>query len=150
MGLTFDHVDLMPMTDAEKIRWLQPYLPAATEQVPNLFSPFTVQFVAGVLRSYPDHLLDEKSLPPFIHPLQLNKKAMPRAIANCFALVHMWMNSVAGSEAIILSTVRQEMERLSREVWLFPSVGNTPLTMIRTRQLSLIHYVPSKDTSFTY
>ncbi|CAG7965270.1 unnamed protein product [Penicillium nalgiovense] len=115
--LTFDHIDLVPMIDAEKIRdrWLQPYLLTATEQVPKLFNPFTVQFVTCVLRSYPNHLLDEKGLPPFIHPLQLNSKAMPRTIANCFSLVRMWMNRVAGSEAIVLSTVRQEMERLSRE-----------------------------------
>ncbi|OGE50407.1 hypothetical protein PENARI_c017G00996 [Penicillium arizonense] len=117
IGLTFDHIDLMPMTDAEKIRdrWLQPYLLPATGQLPKLFSQFTVQFLACVLRSYPNHLLDEKSLPPFIHPLQLNNKAMPRTIANCFSLVRMWMNRVPGSEAIVLSTVRQEMERLSRE-----------------------------------
>lgn len=116
--LNFDHIDLVPMIDAEKIRdrWLQPYLLTATEQVPKLFNPFTVQFATCVLRSYPNHLLDEKSLPPFIHPLQLNSKAMPRTIANCFSLVRMWMNRVAGSEAIVLSTVRQEMERLSREV----------------------------------
>lgn len=116
--LNFDHIDLVPMIDAEKIRdsWLQPYLLTTTGQVPKLFNPFTAQFVTCVLRSYPNHLLDEKSLPPFIHPLQLNNKAMPRTIANCFSLVRMWMNRVAGSEAIVLSTVRQEMERLSREV----------------------------------
>jgi hypothetical protein len=116
--LTFDHIDLVPMVDAEKIRdrWLQSYLPTATGQVPKLFNPFTAQFVTCVLRSYPNHLLEEKSLPPFIHPMQLNNKTMPRTIANCFSLVRMWMNRVAGSEAIVLSTVRQEMERLSREV----------------------------------
>lgn len=120
IGLTFDHVELMPMADAENIRdrWLQPYLLTATGQLPKLFSPFTVQFLACVLRSYPNQLLDEKSLPPFIHPLQLNNKPMPRTIANCFSLVRMWMNRVEGSEAIVLSTVRQEMERLSREVCL--------------------------------
>lgn len=118
--LTFDDIDLVPMIDAEKIRdrWLQPYFLTTTGQVPKLFNPFTLQFVACVLRSYPDHLLDEKSLPPFMHRLQLNNKAMPRTIANCFSLVRMWKNRVAGSEAIVLSTVRQEMERLSLEVRL--------------------------------
>lgn len=115
--LNFDYVDLVPMADAEEIRdrWLQPYLFTATGQVPKLFSPFTVQFLACVLRSYPNHLLDEESLPPFIHPLQLSNKPMPRTIANCISLVRMWMNRVAGSEAMVLSIVRQEMERLSRE-----------------------------------
>ncbi|KAJ5195391.1 uncharacterized protein N7498_008829 [Penicillium cinerascens] len=117
IGLTFDHVDLVPMADAENVRdrWLQPYLLTGTGQLPKLLSPFTVQFLACVLRSYPNHLLDEKSLPPFIHPLQVNNKPMPRTMANCFSLVRMWMNRVEGSEAIVLSTVRQEMERLSRE-----------------------------------
>lgn len=117
-GLTFDHIDLIPMADAENIRdrWLQPYLLTATGRLPKLFSSFTLQFLACVLRSYPDHFLDEKSLPPFIHPLQLCNKPIPRTIANCFSLVRMWMNRVEGSEAIVLSTVRQEMERLSQEV----------------------------------
>jgi hypothetical protein len=118
IGPTFDHIDFMLMADDEKIRdrWLQPYLLPATGQRPKLISQFTVQFLACVLRSYPNHLLDEKSLPLFIHLLQLNNKAMPRTIANCFSLVCMWMNRASGSEAIVLLTVRQEMERLSREV----------------------------------
>lgn len=120
--LDFGDVDLVPMANAEDIRnrWLQPYFFPATGQLPKLSSPFTVQFLTCVLRSYPNHLLEEKSLPPFIHPLQISNKAMPRTIANCFSLVRMWMNRVAGSEAMVLSTIRQEMERLSREVQYDP------------------------------
>lgn len=130
--LNFDHVDLIPMANAEEIRdrWLQPYLFTSTGQVPKLSSPFTMQFLACVLRSYPNYLLDEESLPPFIHPLQLSNKPMPRTVANCISLVRMWMNRVAGSEAMVLSTVRQEMERLSREVlFCFLPLKIAPLTL---------------------
>lgn len=150
--LNFDYVDLVPMADAEEIRdrWLQPYLFTVTGHVPKLFSPFTVQFLVCVLRSYPNHLLDEESLPPFIHPLQLSNKPMPRTIANCISLVRMWMNRVAGSEAMVLSTVRQEMERLSREVWFCSlPLKILPWRWIRTSQATSTHYVPSKYTSFT-
>ena len=129
--LNFDDVDLVPMANAEDIRncWLQPYLFPAMGQLPKLFNPFTVQFLTCVLRSYPNHLLEEKSLPPFIHPLQISSKAMPRTIANCFSLVRMWMNRVAGSEAVVLSTIRQEMERLSQKVVQYdpiPSLKTLP------------------------
>jgi len=40
------------------------------------------------------------------------------------------MNRVAGSEAMVLSTVRQEMERLSREVlFCFLPLKIAPLTL---------------------
>lgn len=147
--LDFNHVDLEPMEDAEKIRdrWLRPFLFTETEQVPKLFNPFTVQFLACVLGSYPNHLLEEKSLPPFIHPLQLSK-TIPRTIANCFSLVRMWMNRVPGSEVIVLSTVRQEMARIAQEVGYLPS-NDTYLTIVRTRQMTWTCCVPSKYTSST-
>ncbi|KAF7166053.1 hypothetical protein CNMCM5623_009968 [Aspergillus felis] len=115
-GLDFNNIDLLPMTDAEEIRdrWLQTYLYSATEEVPKLFSLFTVQFVTCVLRSYPCRLIEDNGLPPFIHPLQLSNKPIPGTMANCISLVRMWMNRVAGSEEMILSTVKQEMETISR------------------------------------
>ncbi|KAJ6135947.1 hypothetical protein N7512_001107 [Penicillium capsulatum] len=115
-GLDFDNIDLVPMTDAEEIRdrWLRTYLFSATGEVPKLFSLFTVQFVTCVLRSYPGRLIENHDLPPFIHPLQLSNKPMPGTMANCISLVRMWMNRVAGSEGMILSTVKQEMETISR------------------------------------
>lgn len=118
-GLDFDNIDLMPMTDAEEIRdrWLRTYLFSATGEVPKLFSLFTVQFVTCVFRSYPGRLIESHGLPPFIHPLQLSNKRMPGTMANCISLVRMWMNRVAGSEAMILSTVKQEMETISRGVY---------------------------------
>ena len=117
-GLDFDNIDLVPMTDAEEIRdrWLRTYLFSATGEVPKLFSLFTVQFVTCVLRSYPGRLIEDNDLPPFIHPLQLSNKPMPGTMANCISLVRMWMNRVAGSEGMILSTVKQEMETISRGV----------------------------------
>jgi hypothetical protein len=118
-GLDFDNIDLMPMRDAEEIRdrWLHTYLFSATGEVPKLFSVFTVQFVTCVLRSYSGRLIEDNDLPPFIHPLQLSNKPIPGTMANCISLVRMWMNRVAGSEGMILSTVKQEMETISRGVY---------------------------------
>jgi hypothetical protein len=118
-GLDFDNIDLMPMTDAEEIRdrWLRTYLSSATGEVPKLYSLFTIQFVTCVLRSYPGRLIENHGLPPFIHPLQLSNKPVPGTMANCISLVRLWMNRVAGSEGMILSTVKQEMETISRGVY---------------------------------
>jgi hypothetical protein len=118
-GLDFNNIDLMPMIDAEEIRdrWLQTYLFSATEEVPKLLSLFTVQFVTCVLRSYPRRLIEDNGLPPFIHPLQLSNKPISGTMANCISLVRMWMNRVVGSEGMILSTVKQEMEAISRGVY---------------------------------
>lgn len=43
---------------------------------------------------------------------------MPRALANCYSLVRLWQQAVPGSEAMVVSTLEREMERLAEEVLL--------------------------------
>lgn len=111
----FDKADLVPMADPEDVRdhWMTSYLGTGTRKH---FSPYTVQFVTCILRTYPNHLLDERSLPPFIHQQQLEGASERQVITDCFTLVRMWTNRRAGSETIVASTVREEMKRISRMV----------------------------------
>ncbi|KAJ5594676.1 uncharacterized protein N7459_000884 [Penicillium hispanicum] len=133
-GLDFSHLDLVPMVDAEDIRdrWLRPYIVTARGQVPKLLDSFTVQFLTCVLRSYPGHLLNGTDVPPFIHPLQLTLKPVPRALANSVSLVRMWINHIAGSEAMVLATVKQEMERISQEEYSPIQIQHHPTTPFET------------------
>lgn len=116
--LSFENVSSLPMLDAEGIRdrWLKPYLMTGTAQVPRHFHGFTVQYLSCVLRSYPSQLLDEGSIPPFIHPMQLARRPVLLALANCSSLVRLWMNRALGGEAIVLATLKIEIDRLVAEV----------------------------------
>ncbi|KAJ5152669.1 uncharacterized protein N7482_009147 [Penicillium canariense] len=149
MNLEFENISLHPMLHAEEIRdrWLRPYVMTATGQVPKLFHPFTVQYLTCVLRSYPNHLLDGNSMPPFIHPMQLARQPIPPALANCSSLVRMWMNRAPGSEGLVFSTVKREMDRLIAET---PIIGDFDL--LCSFQALLIYmlmayFFPIDDTS---
>ncbi|RJE26819.1 C6 finger domain protein [Aspergillus sclerotialis] len=114
--LDFLNLDLVPLTDAEKIRdrWLQNYLPAP-DQIPKAFHPHTLQYISCVLRTYPKQMISGSRIPPFIHPLQLSGQNVPVALANCYSLVRLWEHRAPGSEAIVATTIQQEMERLVQD-----------------------------------
>lgn len=116
-SLDFLNLDLVPLTDSDKIRdrWLQTYLPTP-DQIPKAFHPHTLQYVSCVLRTYPKQMIGGSRIPPFIHPLQLSKPNIPVALANCYSLVRLWEHRAPGSETIVATTVQREMERLVQDV----------------------------------
>lgn len=130
-------VDLVPNVNAENIRdrWLRPYiLPLSEgEEIPKMYHPFTLQYIARILSTYPRHMLKDGGFPPIIHRAQIAGNEMPRALANCYSLVRMWEQAVLGSEKMVMNTVENEMRRLVEEVRIFPCV----LKCIRSDPCSL-------------
>lgn len=113
-------VDLAPSANAGDIRnrWLRPYILPLTEgeEIPKAYHPFTLQYIARILCTYPRCMLRGGGIPPIIHSVQVAGKEMPRALANCYSLVRMWEQAVPGSETMVVSIVENEMRRLAEEV----------------------------------
>lgn len=124
LELDFTNTDLVPNNAADDIRdrWLRPYIlpPLGGEEVPKLYQPFTLQYISRVLSSYPRRMVRDGDIPPIIHHTQVSKQGTPLALANCFTLVRMWMQAAPGSEAIVVHTVQNEMDRLAAEVGTYP------------------------------
>lgn len=122
-GLDFTAVDLAPGVHAEDIRdrWLRPYIlpPLGRNETPKVYHLFTVQYISRVLSTYPRSMLRDGGIPPIIHRTQIEAGEMPRALANCYSLVRLWQQAVPGSEAMVVSTLEREMERLAEEVLLY-------------------------------
>lgn len=112
--LNFDNVHLTPMAEAEEIRnyWMRSLLSPMSEQVPKVFHPYTLECVSCILRSYPDQMLAENGVPPIIHPMQLAGRNIPPSLANCFSLVRLWQKRAHGSEEMVASILKQEIQRL--------------------------------------
>ncbi|OGM44773.1 C6 finger domain protein [Aspergillus bombycis] len=119
-GLDFRAVDLVPSATAEDIRdrWLRPYIlpPLGQDEVPKVYHPFTLQYISRILSTYPRFMLKDKDVPPILHRSQIERKELPRSLANCYSLVRMWEQAVPGSEIMVISTLEKEMERLAEEV----------------------------------
>lgn len=119
-GLDLRVVYLAPSANAGDIRdrWLRPYiLPLLEgEEIPKAYHPFTLQYIARILSTYPRCMLRDGGLPPIVHRAQIAGKEMPRALANCYSLVRMWEQAVPGSESMVVSIVENEMRRLAEEV----------------------------------
>lgn len=118
--LNFEAINLTPSSIAEDIRdrWLRPFfLPAhGRSETPKVCHPYTLQFLARILKTYPRYMLRDGLPPPIIHHVQVMENKTPRALANCYSLVRMWEQAVPGSEEIVMNTVAREMERLASEV----------------------------------
>lgn len=116
--LDFTNLDLVPVADSVEIqnRWLKSFFASGDEIPRKHFHPHTIQFALCVLGSYPKYMLRDGGVPPFIHPLQADRRWLPMPLANCFSLVRLWETRVHGSEAIVMDTVKREMERLLSEV----------------------------------
>ncbi|OJI80450.1 hypothetical protein ASPTUDRAFT_154765 [Aspergillus tubingensis CBS 134.48] len=117
--LNFEAIHLTPSSIAEDIRdrWLRPFfLPAhGRSETPKVCHPYTLQFLARILKTYPRYMLRDGRPPPIIHHVQVAENKTPRALANCYSLVRMWEQAVPGSEEIVMNTVAREMERLASE-----------------------------------
>jgi hypothetical protein len=131
--LHFRNIQLTPTSEANSIRsrWLKPYfIPTLSlTDIPKVVLPYTVQFIKRIFRTYPRRMLKDGDIPPIIHQAQVKGSEIPRALANCYSIVRMWEHAVPGSEEVVLSTLRREMDRLSSEVYapLFPSPSVTVL-----------------------
>ena len=119
-GLDFLTVDLIPSANAEDIRdrWLRSYiLPSlGQDEIPKVYHPFTLQYISRVLKTYPRYLLEGTDVPPIIHRTQVQGQELPRSLANCYTLMRMWERAAPGSEAMVVSILEKEMERLVGEV----------------------------------
>ena len=123
-ALSFTDINLICIVDPTSIRnrWLADFIPSITDRV-KIYSPGVSSFIARVLKTYPQMLLNKGQLPPFIHPSQLSGPDLPTPLANCLSLVRLWDGQVRGSETIVLETVKKEMDRLHCEVgfsWTWP------------------------------
>ncbi|KAH8811628.1 hypothetical protein F5884DRAFT_282783 [Xylogone sp. PMI_703] len=113
----FAHVDLVPAADSSEIggRWLATILPSASQKRVKPLLPSTAQYIYRVLRTYPKMMFQPGGLPPIIHPLQVLEHETAAPLANCLSLVRLWEGRAAGSEDIIIETIRKEMEKLYQE-----------------------------------
>lgn len=113
----FANLDLVPGVDCTRIRnhWLETLLPLPL-QTPKELSPHMMQYLSRILKSYPKMMARKGNLPPIVHFVQLRDEKLPVALANCASLVLMWEGRASGSEAIILETMKREMDRLFKEV----------------------------------
>lgn len=112
--LNFENIRLIPMEEAEEIRnyWMRSLLSPISEQEPKVFHLYTLECISCILRSYPDQMLADNGVPPMIHPMQLAANNIPPSLANCFSLVRLWQQRAPGSEEMVASILKQEMQRL--------------------------------------
>ncbi|EAU37093.1 predicted protein [Aspergillus terreus NIH2624] len=117
--LDLRNIQLVAGSNAEDIRdrWLRPYIlpPMGWAEVPKVYHPFTLQYISLVLRAYPRRMLRDGDVPPIIHHAQIHGGHIPRSLANCYTLVRMYEQAVPGSEAMAVTMVEKEMERLAEE-----------------------------------
>lgn len=118
--LDFLTVDLIPSANAEDIRdrWLRYYIlpPLGHDEIPKVYHPFTLQYLSRILKTYPRCLLKDAYVAPIIHRTQVQGKEVSHSLANCYTLVRMWEGAAPGSEAMAVSILEKEMERLVGEV----------------------------------
>ncbi|KAL2868929.1 Zn(II)2Cys6 transcription factor domain-containing protein [Aspergillus lucknowensis] len=115
--LDLTNTDLVPSLSAHSIRdrWLRPYIlpPLGSDEIPKVYHPFTLQYVSRVLSTYPNRMLKDGDVSPFIHHSQVSGSLMPLALANCYTLMRMWTQAAPGSETMVVNTIEQEMDRLT-------------------------------------
>lgn len=116
--LHFESVSLIPVLNAGEIRgrWLKPNLMTGAGEVPDEDRMATSQDLSAILQSYPSQKFDAGIFPPFIHPMQLSRKPILKTLANCSSLVGLWKSHTAGSEQMVIDTVKTEIARLMAEV----------------------------------
>ncbi|KAL5378089.1 hypothetical protein DPSP01_009373 [Paraphaeosphaeria sporulosa] len=77
-----------------------------------------VTLILHTLKSYPQMMLRDGTLPPYIHPhlvsSDFNGNDM-ESLSNCISLVHMISHKVRGSRKLFWKNVRSECERMSTE-----------------------------------
>ncbi|KAH8688978.1 hypothetical protein BGW36DRAFT_402045 [Talaromyces proteolyticus] len=117
--LHFGEIDLTPSSEADDIRarWIRPYFATTLErtEIQKVVLPYTIQFIKRILRTYPRNMLKDGHVPPIIHHTQVKGNEIPRTLANCYSIVRMWEHAVPGSEEMVMSTLRREMDRLASE-----------------------------------
>ena len=111
--VNFANLHLVCPIDASKIRnrWLGDFIPFIDQRVKNYPSSI-ILLISRVLKTYPGMLLQERHLPPFIHPAQLSGPEMPTPLANCLSLIRMWDGQVRGSENLMGGVILNEMKRI--------------------------------------
>ncbi|RAH69825.1 uncharacterized protein BO66DRAFT_375014 [Aspergillus aculeatinus CBS 121060] len=102
----------VPMAPAQNIRSLlqRPRLNVGAQRSANL--------ILHTLRSYPQMMLRDSILPPFIHPhlIRLDAKSEDmEPLTNCISLVHMTSGPVRGNRKLFWKNVHWECERLHAE-----------------------------------
>ncbi|KAL5426956.1 hypothetical protein PMIN04_001679 [Paraphaeosphaeria minitans] len=77
-----------------------------------------VTLILHTLKSYPQMMLRDGTLPPYVHPhlvsSDFNGNDM-ESLSNCISLVHMISHKVRGSRKLFWKNVRLECERMSTE-----------------------------------
>jgi hypothetical protein len=108
-------ISLVNTIDSSRVRnrWMQDLLPWPNER-PKALTPGILQFLSRVLKTYPLKLANpgSASLPPIIHPSQLSTRTVSTPLANCLTLTRMFTATAPGSEALVISTITSEMDRL--------------------------------------
>lgn len=79
----------------------------------------TANLIHHILRSYPQMMMRQNTLPPFIHSRvifsNVDKDNM-EPLNNCVSLLHMLINQIQGSRKLFWRNVRMECERFCAEV----------------------------------
>lgn len=140
-ALDFSNPHLVPLRDPESIRdkWIGSWLVATSdfEQVPKSYNPFTVQFMARVLGTYPQRMVEDGGVPPFIHAMQIISRGghhtISEALANCYSLVRMSNSRVPGSESMVAEAIQREMDRLQVCTLLLFLIQRCNLIIIATK-----------------
>lgn len=77
-----------------------------------------VTLILHTLKSYPQMMLRDGTLPPYIHPQLVSSDFSSNdmeSLSNCISLVHMISREVRGSRKLFWKNVRLECERMSTE-----------------------------------
>jgi len=80
----------------------------------------SANLILGALKSYPQMMLKNNTLPPFIHPLSVTSDGdddQMEPLSDCISLVHMMSTGTQSSRRLFWKNVRMECERLRAEVY---------------------------------
>lgn len=107
-------LNLVCPIDAEGIsnRWLNPFVPAPGQK-PKAYDPTITSFIHRMLNSYASVAVNGRGIPPFVHPLQLERpSADDDPLQTCFNIVRLLDRPPSGSTTTPHEILAQEMTRL--------------------------------------
>lgn len=111
--IDFTHCQLICPINVDDIknRWLYPYIPVPGQTAKN-YPPGVTTFIYRIFKAYATVAARGRSVPPFVHHVQIAALSSFPPLATCLSLVRIGEKPLAGSEAIAADVLQREMSNL--------------------------------------
>lgn len=111
--LEFTNVKLCCPVNVDDIRnrWLNSFVPIPGQK-PKQYPIAITSFISKMLKSYAAVAAKGRTVPPFIHPLQLHVLETMSPLSTCLSVVRMCEQPAPGSGNVVAGLLRKEMASL--------------------------------------